>query len=1005
MLGVVTEFGTEFERVLASRNVGDREDMLGYIKQLVNAKVPVVLVVDPKTDLANPKRPIDHRTDAMKQADIRSGTCPVGTDGKAASGWYAVITSPKRAEAMWAEATKDGSCPNVGINFTRMNIVIVDVDNAGDLEAFQHWWSTSFPGAAVPEMTVRSPGKRLPNGAWEHRNGGHIYLKLPEGADITALRNLSEDLSEDARKAQGRKGWVIMASPGTGVLIPVSVRPEGAYVYTGAPIATAPPALLPMLQAPVRTPSDGTDTRDPRLAAWEDSKPWADLLLPHGWVPANRTESCGCPLWTRPGKGVPGAKSAVAHEVACGALSASHKRGALHIYSDAAPAELRGEKTWSKLAFVAAMNKWNVPTARKMLGIDRPLAGVKIPPRIGSASGEFASSDGSAKEAPGPSFEAAPTVAPPDEADAPDNDPATEANDDEDGEEGPPSRDDSAIFCVTATRPDGSEFTVDLSRQTITSEGIIDEPYPDNTSPFGIQPVSLPMLKDLEEEFFSSHPVLKRIHYEAYRYQNDPWTLTAQILNNMLSYVPSCHVLTTKSGIAPTNTAGGGSLNNALAVIASTTAGKSDSVNQANALLPPLDRRDLGNSTGQSLLKEFIEVKELKVDGRKVYEQLRVRDSVTLLYHEAAQLFAEGDRSGSPIYPILRMLVFGQSVSNGTSDRSRYALLRAGTYRFTMTLLGQPGTVGKLFSPAEIQGGTPGRFLTINCSAGCQFTPPPEWADEPLPRVPLFKTGSPSSNPSSQSDDAAGVVNTITDLDPVVIPRSTGADLYMQTMHATRRALVQRTLAPDLTEDQQQLLNETLIQFHIPLMWGKLEAGFAGMFGSVDDDGIIRPDLEPLAAKAADTFIRVHRATLSYTWNALHGAARAEEMQAGELLGVRQAAADQSKSGVVEGHIHRKRVAVVKFIRSQPGKQATRREIARRCFNSRRGASHISLMVPVLEGLVNDEVLDFDGGSVYSLRSSSARPDSGTEAAPTAQSATVLNIRHGRDFAPPAAAS
>jgi hypothetical protein len=975
MLGVSTTAATPFEAVLASRVAGDRDDLLSYIKAAIRAGAAIVLLSDPVMHPSDdPKKPKDFRTERMTRADVTSGTTPVDSSGKALRSWYAAITTESRAQALWERATSDGSTPNVGINLGRSGLIVVDCDNAGDVEAFTAWWQEEFPAAPVPRVTVRSPGKQNDDGSWGHSGGGHIYLWVPEGVDANELPILKERLSEAEKKEQRRDGWVAMTGDGKGVLIPPSLRNEGAYTYSGHPIAIAPMKLIEMLlERRAATLTDGTDSRDAGLAAWEDATSWESLLTPRGWSYTGKTDPCGCPTWTRPGKGVRGAKSAVAHEVNCGALSASHKVGALHLFTDAGPSELDGEKTFSKIAFVAKMNGWTIPNARRQLGIPPAQWSVVTFPEgapWGMSTWHVAPDDENPSET--------------DDDGKPEAQDSTETDADSsrtDGDPGPRAEaeeedfDDSTIdshpdapqpFIVTITLPDGSETTVNLGHQTITSQGIVDEPYADPTSPFGVKPINDRILAEMEEDFFSGHPALRRIHAEARLSDNDPWALVACTLNNALSHVPPHHVLPTKTGQVPSTVARGGSLNNAVYLPAPSTAGKSDVADQASEILPPKDTRGLGSQTGQNLLREFAEVRERREGEGKdkvtVSELVRVRESVSLLIQEATQLFAEGDRAASPTFSILRQALFGQNVSNATSDRRRYGMLRAGSYRFTMTVLAQPSTLGPLFTAAEIGGGTTGRNLFVPVAAGCQFASPSSWRGNPLPEVPVFKAGFPSDVQPPPLESDAGVHDTILVMDPVVIPRSAGAERYLTLMNATRRALVRATIAEGITPAEQARINDALVAFHMPIMWLRLEAAFAIIFGAVDADGVIRPDLDPRCAIYADKLTRIHKGTLAYCWKAVQAAEVVEAQKEGDLIGHRQDAADNQRARLTAKRRKALERRVVKYI-AKAGGQAVKSKISTGVFSSR----DRSLMDGIMAELVDMEVLEFDG-TYYRLR-------------------------------------
>lgn len=952
MLGVA-ETATLFEGVLASRNPGDRSEFCSYVQGLVKAGIAPVFTAP------GGKEPLDLRTTAMIRADVKKGA-PCHPDGKVKQSWYAVINSTSRAKALCDRADEDGIAPNVGMNLGHSRIIAVDLDNAGDRTAFETWWSqhTSDP---CPSLTVRSPGKKDDHGNWIHKDGGHIYLWVPEGVDSPALDSLSEKLSEPEKEAQSRKGWAVMAGEKRGVLLPPSVRAEGPYIYTGAPLITAPQWLVDALmgRASKTVAVDGTDQRDPAVAQWEDTTSWDSLLAPHGWEPTGNTDTCGCPTWTRPGKGVRGAKSAVAHEPSCTALTDTHKRGALHLYTDAGPAKLRGEQTWSKLAFVAAMNEQPIPQARAQLGLNAYTTrcvvlsfpgGVEIGMSTGAFHGVEDDGDDEDDDEPAevPTLTVVPNIAP--------------DHDDETTTDGV----DSKLSTVTFVLDDGTEHTIDLSCQRVTSKGIEDTPTPSNDNPFGVKPISNQQISARGVSFWQKRPFLKRIYAEAYRHNCDPYSLLVTILVNLANHIPYWHVLPPRVGDAPSEVGRGGSLNSAHFLSGMSTAGKSEIIDIANELLPPYDRRQIGASTGQALMKEFAEVVKSTEDGAdgkpvKVTERRKVRDTVHVTVDEGGQIWKETRRDSSNLFDVLRSMLMGKPVTNITNNRELYSSLRGGSYRLTYNAIGQNGTFEPLFTRDEMRAGTPQRFFYSCVGLSCPVPPPASWINEPLPTVPHFKGGTPAPFANTSGFDQLGVTDTEVLNLPVPIPRSPGGKVYFRFMDAVRRACVRQSMDENVTPEQLTFIEERAVAFHLQIMWFRLEALLAVADGAVDSDGVIRPDSDPIYAELADDLMLHQMGTLAYVFESVKNTKEVDDMEDGGRLGVKLGAADAARKEIARrGRLALKR-RLTKFLKNNG---PTPRSQLR---NRLRGGDERDLFDSLMTELIEDDMLVRFDGHFYTI--------------------------------------
>lgn len=252
-----------------------------------------------------------------------------------------------------------GGMPNLGVELGRSRMLVVDVDTVAEMAGFQEDWHGSGGGSTAPGMTVKSPGKReTDTGTWVHKDGGHYWFTIPDGVELPR--------SVGAYRADS--GWVAMWADHQ-VLVPPSRRPEGEYIIVGQ-VNPAPEWLLSAIFAGSRAREERVRERMTRLEAgelpdgsgeidvWSANHPWADLLVPDGWVDTGLPDRCSCPIFTAPGPhGSP--KSATAHDVGCSHYDVSPGHGPLHVWTDNPPEWLAeatrrtGSRTFTKVQFVA----------------------------------------------------------------------------------------------------------------------------------------------------------------------------------------------------------------------------------------------------------------------------------------------------------------------------------------------------------------------------------------------------------------------------------------------------------------------------------------------------------------------------------------------------------------------------------------------------------------------------------------------------------------------------
>lgn len=829
MIGTGATATDPLASVLASRNAGDKNDLSSYVGHLIKAGVEVVLV-EP-----NGKTPLDFRTEAMKRADAKASDAHLRGDGTVKAGWYSGTRNVARAKKLLERAAEQGITPNLGLHIGGSRYVLVDMDNSGDVTAAQALWASH--GDILPAVTVRTPGQLDEGGRMEHDgHAGHLWLRLPEGADPATLRSYTEPLTKDEKESQARGGYAVMAGHGKGALLPPSVRAEGPYVYLDAGITEAPVWLIDLLTKPTRVEGerDGQDTRSEAVAAWEDATSWGLLLEPRGWTATGNTESCGCPTWTRPGKNVAGAKSAVAHEAACDALGESTKVGALHLYTDAGPSELGGERTWSKLAFVAAMEQLTIPDVKDQLGIadaapealDLPVLGAELGKRLGEKL--------AAKKAHL-------TVVP---------------NDNDDEKSGEPA--ESAC----------------------------------GKNPFGVPPLHPSQMTEIEGDFWDRSPILQWIAKDAETEGVSAWAQLGVALAHVSTYVPHHVVLPTASGAAPRTLGEGGSLNFACVLVGESGAGKSQILRHMQAVLPP-DCLVVGAGTGQGWVKKYVHTETETDPQTKQKLKVRVRDRYAMLVAapEIDSFMADFYRAGSKTGSVLRELLSGDATSNVTAEADREATLKAGSYRFAVTMGAQPSHMAAMFTPSEISGGTPQRFPLLPVSADLRPRTTP--SSVPTPTLPLFPTAGPQFVSPGDADDGEVLPA------PHVIPWPAAARAHMAQIRAERDTLAARGYVPTLGMSPEEREEHTArtIQNHTVLTRLRVMALLAILHGRsepTDEDW-----------DAAGVFVRIHLGMLSAVWAELKESGDADARETGRRNGIAYAAADASKADATATSVER----------------------------------------------------------------------------------------------------
>lgn len=272
----------------------------------------------------------------------------------------------------------EGANLAVAVGVGSRRILIVDVDTAEERRAFLEDWKEATSDTSAPDtLTVSSPGTMNAdvNGekVWVHKEGGHYWFDIPDGVELPERPGkLTWCRCHGAQQPQGgcRNAWAAYYASGY-VLIPPSVRKEGAYRLTGS-VHAAPEWLTDLIRE-ARTPErsqSGTgalsalDLADDPIDQWSAEHTWYEILTGDGFTPCDH-DTCGCPTFTRPGDPTHG-KSVTGHEFGCAKYDTSKGHGPLRIWSDAL-----GSGTMSKLTYMAKFHHdGDTGAAMRELGID-----------------------------------------------------------------------------------------------------------------------------------------------------------------------------------------------------------------------------------------------------------------------------------------------------------------------------------------------------------------------------------------------------------------------------------------------------------------------------------------------------------------------------------------------------------------------------------------------------------------------------------------------------------
>ncbi|CAM3283798.1 bifunctional DNA primase/polymerase [Mycobacterium intermedium] len=327
--------GTEADLDLLTRLLNDAPDpadpirVRQYLHNLADAGLSVLLI-KPGT-----KEPFDGRTAGKRLADDKTAQLAAKKAGQ--RNWRKV-KSPSGVHLASRDAAALGGyldryiaafgpdcAVNIAVALGRSRLVVVDCDTPEQQAEF-----LAVLPLDDPAPTVVTPGQLGADGeTMVHRDGGHFWFVVPDGVD------LPECLESATMGTGDGGGYSVLWGPGKYVLIPPSVRPEGAYKAVGKvhPLpATLRDEIATHAAARRQRAGRSEGCADGPIAMWGAAITWAEILAGTDWTLASRTDSCGCEIWTAPGPHAD-PKSATAHEPGCTQWTDSPDPP-LHIWTD-----------------------------------------------------------------------------------------------------------------------------------------------------------------------------------------------------------------------------------------------------------------------------------------------------------------------------------------------------------------------------------------------------------------------------------------------------------------------------------------------------------------------------------------------------------------------------------------------------------------------------------------------------------------------------------------------
>jgi hypothetical protein len=389
MIGSIDWFGTIFGAVPD----GGIEYNARIAKAMIQEGLAVVLIKpgDKVPTCTLSAKDAKKATEAAREAAKEAGHPNYGAithynNGECGAG-HALTEVRQLTHVVPKKLLAEGCNLAVSLKHSTKRILIVDVDTDDERRAFLRDWSESVGEIIDAPMTVSSPGSYdIVNGekVWKHRNGGHFHFTLPEGTELPERSGKVKWCAcHGGRQSGCRNTWVAFYGSGY-VLVPPSVRKEGAYRVTGS-APEAPAWLIERVRAAVEEkatkPFEGPRFEDDPIDDWSAQTPWSEILSEDGFAQFG-LDSCGCQTYTMPGS-PSNPKSVTAHEIGCTQYSGDRGHNPIHIWSDA----ISGPSTQSKLSWIANRRfQGDTKAAMESLNLKR-LGGTEAPALDPFASG------------------------------------------------------------------------------------------------------------------------------------------------------------------------------------------------------------------------------------------------------------------------------------------------------------------------------------------------------------------------------------------------------------------------------------------------------------------------------------------------------------------------------------------------------------------------------------------------------------------------------------------
>lgn len=203
------------------------------------------------------------------------------------------------------------------------------------------------------------------------------------------------------------------------------------------------------------------------------------------------------------------------------------------------------------------------------------------------------------------------------------------------------------------------------------------------------EPVHLPALESLEDNFWTSRENLNLIYTAALAQMTSPWAVLACCVARLLALTPPTLRL-------PALVGGEGSLNWFGAITAKSGGGKGAAMAVAEQLVVSDDVYVRGAGSGEGMIEAYRRASE----GHEV-------ESILFSVDEVDSLASLKDRLGQTTMSVIRSGFSGETLGYTYRGRAK-EVVRKHTYRMTMLVSVQPDRAAALFDDAS--GGTPQRF-------------------------------------------------------------------------------------------------------------------------------------------------------------------------------------------------------------------------------------------------------------------------------------------------------